>query len=191
MEQPLKASRETAEMLRRMIREEMARAKQRGRVTREHADNFALASFVAKAKGQITARSGTTAGSGTAEIVRITDTIAGTIGDAEAADVEVFNLQRIAIEDGSYIRIAQDAYGAWWVVEGWTTRYEGQLQGAMTSADSTHTVDNLIPLDGPGGLTSVTAHNRHGWPADDNAVVRIEWNQNQSRWEMYQVDCPA
>ena len=72
-----------------------------------------------------------------------------------------------------------------------TTRYEGQMQGALATSDSTKTVDNLVPIDGLGGLSSVTAYNRHGWESDDNAVVRIEWNQNQSRWEIYQVTCPA
>lgn len=72
-----------------------------------------------------------------------------------------------------------------------TTRYKGQLQGAMASGDSTKTVDNLEPIDGSGGDTSLTAYNVHGWAGDDNAICRIEWVEDDSRWEFYQVTCPA
>lgn len=194
MEQPLKASRETAEMLRRMIREEMSRAKQRGRVTREHADNFALATMVVKTTGTITARSGTTAGSGTATPQELPD---GTLADTASA-ITVYNLAETSIPQDSYVLAIQELWSGRYVVipppsatNPATTRYRGQLQGAMTSANSTHTVDNLIPLDGVGGDTSLTVANIHGWEGDDNAACRIEWNADDEQWEFYQVTCPA
>lgn len=72
-----------------------------------------------------------------------------------------------------------------------TLRYGGLLQGALASGDASKTVDNLEPLGGPGGLTSVTAYNVHGWEGDDNAECRVEWNTTTGHWELYQVTCPA
>lgn len=72
-----------------------------------------------------------------------------------------------------------------------TTRYKGLMQGALSSGDASKTVDNLEAIDGIGGETSLTAYNTHGWAADDNAEVRIEYVASDARWEMYQVTCPA
>lgn len=72
------------------------------------------------------------------------------------------------------------------------------LQGALTDSDASITVDNISPTDGgqtPGA--SVTAYNQRnpsntgGFEGDDNAVSKIEWDEDNDRWELYDVPCPA
>lgn len=70
-----------------------------------------------------------------------------------------------------------------------TTRYRGQLQGALATSDTTKTVDNLVAIDGLGGETSVVAHNLAAWSGADNNHCWVEWCAGASRWEMYQVKC--
>lgn len=74
-------------------------------------------------------------------------------------------------------------------------RCKGLLKGAMDSTDATATVDNVSPIMGPNPTTSttstVTVYNAHDWDADDNAKCRFEYIRSSSRWDLYQVNCPA
>ena len=74
-------------------------------------------------------------------------------------------------------------------------RCRALIKTAMTSGDTTHTVDNVTPLNGssPVDLSTdeLTVYNIHTWDADDNAICKIEWNETLEQWEIYQVDCPA
>jgi len=78
-------------------------------------------------------------------------------------------------------------------------RIKGLLVTAMETTDSTHTIDNIEVLEGADPRTdtsstseAITISNAdHSWSGDDNATARAEWNPAQSRWEFYQVTCPA
>ena len=90
----------------------------------------------------------------------------------------------------------------WHIVAGqpWPLRVRGRLTADLETTDTTFKIDGvaiLAPigaidiahqLDGSGELT---VHNSHGWEGDDNGVVRAEWNEAETQWEAYQVDCPA
>ena len=80
-------------------------------------------------------------------------------------------------------------------------RIKGLLVGAMTSTDTTHTIDNITvtfgddPRTDPTSSTeAITFTNEHEWSGDDNAICRLEWNKTYNsgvgRWEAYQVTCP-
>jgi hypothetical protein len=73
-----------------------------------------------------------------------------------------------------------------------TTRFRGQLDGAITGASETATVDNLLPLNGRlMGFDDLTAKNIHEWDGDNNADCRVEWNAYEKQWELMQLTCPA
>ena len=66
--------------------------------------------MVGKANGAISARSGTTPGSGTVDIY---DASSGTLTDT-GDDLSVKNLGA-AIATGKYVGVEKDKYGVWWV----------------------------------------------------------------------------
>lgn len=73
-------------------------------------------------------------------------------------------------------------------------RCNALLKGAM-NGESTFIVDNVVETRGHSPVDSsseeLTVHNIHGWAGDDNAICKIEYNYKESRWEFYQVTCPA
>jgi len=79
--------------------------------------------------------------------------------------------------------------------EGGFCRCTAKLKGALASADSTATVDNVNPIHGADPTadsgTELTVYNTHDWDGDNNADCRIEYNKTTEHWELYQVDCPA
>ncbi len=70
--------------------------------------------FVGVTDEAITARSGTTPGTGTVSLYyRDVDT--GVLTDS-GNDVEAYNISQTAVGSGSYVTILQDNYGSYWVI---------------------------------------------------------------------------
>lgn len=71
--------------------------------------------------------------------------------------------------------------------------YRVTLDGTLSTADASVTVDNLIPMDGIQHLLtdSLTAHNIFAWEASNNANALVVWNNHTGleRWELIQLDC--
>ncbi len=77
-------------------------------------------------------------------------------------------------------------------------RCNALLKGALASGDATATVDNVVatrgasPLDDPtDAAEELTVDNFFAWDGDDNAPCKIEYNEDDDTWELYQVKCPA
>lgn len=75
---------------------------------------------------------------------------------------------------------------------------KGLLKTAMTSGDSTHTIDNVEIMQGVDprttlGSTSeeVTIYNIFTMAGDDDGISIAVWNRELLRWEFIQVTCPA
>jgi hypothetical protein len=80
-----------------------------------------------------------------------------------------------------------------------STRCKAMTVGAVAKTDTTFTVDNVLPLDGPSPVTSsgdtLTVDNWPYFEANDNTHVRIEWDQNLNSgaggWSLYMGPCMA
>ena len=77
-------------------------------------------------------------------------------------------------------------------------RCNALLKGALASGNGTTTVDNVVatrgvsPLDDPTDMAEeLTVDNFFAWDGDDNARCKIEYNEDDDTWELYQVKCPA
>lgn len=68
-----------------------------------------------------------------------------------------------------------------------------EIQGEMTSADATHPVDNVVPLNGQSPVAlatdTITVRNTFHWDAADNSVCIFVWNQTDQAWDLLQVEC--
>lgn len=76
-------------------------------------------------------------------------------------------------------------------------RIYGMATGAFSDSDLTISIDNVKilrganPLDDPTSTTeTVTGHNVTGFSGDDDAIVKLEWNITEGRWEIYDTPCP-
>src|SRR5690606_10533599 len=78
-----------------------------------------------------------------------------------------------------------------------TRDYHGELDAALDGTKGATVGVTITSVIGRAGYTqrtsaeSVTATNKFGFIADSGAEVRIEWNDDFSRWEVLQVECPA
>ena len=76
-----------------------------------------------------------------------------------------------------------------------------QLTAALASTDPSISVDNISPTDSGQSVVAstgtLTAYNQRnpsssgGFEGDDNSVSKIEWDENNDRWELYDVPCPS
>lgn len=113
--------------------------------------------------------------------------------------------------DNVYLGVAHIAEGDWfWAVHDVAAkRWEVVMQsvgydrctalakGAITGV-GTKTVDNVSVIRGTSPLSDPTStteelsvENPHTYDVDDNGLVRIEWNETNEVWEIYQATCPA
>ena len=128
-------------------------------------------------------------------------------GDEDFKDLDVYDdtmtvydwllPDYVTIPSGNFVFATQCLDGRWYV-SNWlpqADRCAAVLKGALDSGDATATVDNVTPLNGSSPVDAaadeLTAQNVHGWDGDDNAACKIEWNQTEERWELYQVTCPS
>lgn len=86
--------------------------------------------------------------------------------------------------------------GLWWIDNRiFYAQCNALAKGAVSSGDSTYTVDNVTPLFGSSPVTSssdeITVRNRYADDLDDNAKVSIIWNQTDGEWQTGQITCPA
>lgn len=111
--------------------------------------------------------------------------------DAGEDELGVYNVFQLWGHAGSPCIIEWNVTEERWELERVynTSRYIGSLMSALSSGDPTADMGNLSPLDGPGGLSSISPVNVHSWDGALGAACRAEWNQYLGRWELYQVSC--
>jgi hypothetical protein len=124
------------------------------------------------------------------------DNVTGLVGAPPTTGVldtvAVENPYRLYGNDNAECRFEQHAGSTTWqlyVVARGYGRIRGLLQGAITTATTSFTMDNLVVVDGESPGASATVVNTHNWAGADNSLARAEWVQASSRWEAYQVDC--
>ena len=103
------------EILREVVRREISRS-QAVQPQRPNAYGGGYIShFVGIASSQITARSGTTPGSGTVTLYyRDRDT--NTLTAVGNSDVTAYNVSQSAVANAAYVTVLQDNYGDYWVI---------------------------------------------------------------------------
>ena len=140
---------------------------------------------------------GDTPGSATCDIYRLdsSDNLEAITG----LDKTVFNFSSAKVQQW-WIIVERSKQGKWVVINHTAgfDRCNCTLKGAITSSGTgsvTFTVDNVIATMGISPVSSsseeLTVDNFFGFDADDNANAKIEFNHDDSTWELYQVDCPV
>lgn len=164
---------------------------ERGRQTHRRRFRDVHAAFrIGKTDGSgVSARSGTTPGSGTVQFYR--RSAAGALEATEEDTVTAYNLSTVEVASNTYVGVGFAA-GGWWVVpiRQEATRVRGQLTAACTGG--AFTMDNLIGLNGYISGTSLSGcQNPYSMEGDDNGAVSVEWNAEDEQWEAYQMECPS
>ncbi len=104
--------------------------------------------------------------------------------------------------DGTHV-VAYKAHdhADWEIVEAqpWPLMIRGKLTDDLDTTDGTFKIDGVVVLQPVGaidvghivdGSDEVTVHNIFSWEGDDNGNVMAVWNEEDTRWEAVQVECP-
>ncbi len=155
--------------------------------------------YVARATTAITARAGSTRGSGTVSV------LAGSLGVATPAiSLTVYNAYDVAIADNDYLLVCRDDIdNLWWAVPkggGSTTSTSKRIRGTVKNLGSgsptftgstgagPFTIENIEGIDAAwAGASTITATNPEGcklW-TDTTCNVRAEYNETSGDWEIY------
>lgn len=109
---------------------------------------------LAKTTSSITARSGTTPGSGTATVWERNSSVVAAVEFTDLVDMTIYNASTSAVSSGSYVLIYRDRQGQWWVKDAGAAPETGGCTAAFS--DSTYTIASstyvLADLSGPGDL---------------------------------------
>jgi hypothetical protein len=113
MSKLLAADEHTLTAIREVIRREIARS-QSEMPGRHRLGRGGIGHVVGVTDEAITARAGTTPGTGTVSIYE-RDIDAGTLSDT-GEDIEAYNISQTAVASGAYVTCCQDNFGSWWVI---------------------------------------------------------------------------
>ena len=145
----------------------------------------------------IDARSGTTISS--APCIKCVAAETATPGERTVHETDeelvVYNVEEQDVPGEIFVKTTLSPNGTRYVDRGiGFDRCNAILKGAMTGSGS-FTVDNVVETRGHSPVESsseeLTVFNYHLHDGDDNGLCKIEYNYPESRWEFYQVDCPA
>lgn len=105
---------EAISQLREVVRRELHAIQGEPRIPRKGNIPGATPHFICRVTSEISARSGTTAGSGAGVLNYLSTT---TLTDVSVnSSVTVYNADTMAIASGKYIPVQQDTYGNWWAL---------------------------------------------------------------------------
>lgn len=111
-------------------------------------------SALAKTTSTITARSGTTPGSGTATVWERDSSVVAAVEFTDLVDMTIYNASTSAVSSGSYVLIHRDREGQWWVKDGGAAPETGGCTAVFS--DLTYTIASgtyiLADLASPGNL---------------------------------------
>lgn len=111
-------------------------------------------SALAKTTSTISARSGTTPGSGTATVWERDSSVVAAVEFTDLVDMTIYNASTSTVASGSYILIHRDRAGQWWVKDAGAAPETGGCTAGFS--DSTYTIASstfvLADLAAPGDL---------------------------------------
>ena len=117
-------------------------------------------------------------------------------GDGEMADtgssVTVYNVAEFAVDGDMWIIISKTEFGKWMVVypQQPFDRCNAIVKGNPTGTATTITVDNVVATRGKSPVANaseeLTVDNLFSWDPDDNDPCKIEYNHDDSTWEIYE-----
>ncbi len=125
----------------------------------------------------------------------VSDTLLGTTrgkgADDEASPEALRGTVVLVQKYGEQLRIVN--------AQPWPLMIRGKLTDDLDTTDSTFKIDGVVVLQPVGaidvghivdGSDEVTVHNVFKWEGDDEGAVMAVWNEEDTRWEAVQVECP-
>jgi hypothetical protein len=136
-----------------------------------------ITTLLGKATSSITARSGTTPGSGTFEIW---GNLAGTLTDLGFSDITIKSDRATTVASGEYIQV-NFIEGEWWLsgsAGNGSRRFKCLLNGALAKADANATIDTVTAIDGGSAPSPTSAANFLRWAGANNdpAFIVEDWS---------------
>ena len=138
--------------------------------------------------GGIQGRSGTTPGSASCAIYRITSGTLAAIGNLSKT---VYNMSEMAIAAGAYVVVSRTKGGAWVTANNdgsGSTVARAQLNGELLKEDTNATVDNFEALtDMWSGSSPTSARNLLELDGEDNDWCHLVYRPSNGLWDLLAV----